>query len=458
MDVSFRRALEIGAVLSLVGCGGAGGPNCADGALTTALAGATSGQTVELGACTVHGTFTVPAGVTLHGQGASASRIDSSGIGLVLGAGATVSGLRVDHAAGHGIVAVSVAAVTVRDVEVHSTFGRAALGFADVGMVTLANVTATGPVVDETAAQMLPEEPSATDACLYGVVLQRVAHATLTDVVATGFGRGGVVSSDTTLAWTGGSADGNLGLGVWIDAGSATIHDIAIDGTLRGFGFSPPFGLAMGRGADVHTDGIAVTDTHQGFGIFQDGGDADHVALTCAGHTGGGIVVQRSTTMHVGPGSMIVDNAFAGIVAVQAAGVSIEGTMIARTALAARILASWGSTMIGDGVQIVQPPSTTSLHDVALVGSGRVGLLADLGGMDASLVETVNVSASGTMQFGCVLQDGTGIATASPTLCTRDAVAAAADVAPGMLDVVGIVMPTEIPATGGLVGIVMPTE
>lgn len=435
-----------------------GGQNCGDGALAAALAGATAGQTVELGACTVSGSFTVPAGVTLRGQGAASSRIVSSGLGLVLQAGATVDGLRVDHAAAHGIVASGVASVTIRNVEVHSTYGRAAIGLADVDTATLEHVVVTGPVVDETAAQMLPAHPTATDACLYGVVILRVAHATLGDVSASGFAAGGVVSSSSALAWTGGHVAGNVLLGAWIDAGSATLTDVTIDGTLRGFGISPPFGLAIGNGADVHTDGVSVTDTHQGFGILQDTGDADHVGLFCSGHVGGGIVVQHSASMRVGPGSTIVDNSFAGVVAIEASGVAIESTMIANTALATRLLSSWGSAMIGDGVELVRPADVTTLTDVALVGSGRVGLLADLGGGDASLVSTTGVTTSETMQYGCVLQNGTGIATASTGLCSRDPAALAADAIPSALEVVGIVMPTEIPAGDALLGIVMPTE
>lgn len=452
------RCLLASALVALTLTACASGPNCADGSLAASLAAASRGQTVELGACSVSGSFTVPAGVTLRGQGAASSRIVASGLGVVLGAGASVTGLRIDHGAGHGIVAVSVDSVSVRDVEVHSTLGRAALGFADVGSVTLANVVATGPVADEAAAQLLPAHPSATDTCLYGVVLQRVTSATLTNVSASGFGAGGVVSSDSTLTWTGGTLAGNLTIGAWIDAGAATVTDVTIDGTLRGFGLAPPYGLAIGRGANVHTDGLAVTDTHQGFGILQDTSDAVHMGMLCSGHDGGGVVVQRSASMTIGGGSMIVDNSFAGVVAIEASGVTIESTMVAHTALAARLLTSWGGAMIGDGIQLVHPAATTTLTDVALVGSGRVGLLADLGGGDAALVDATNVSTSETAMFGCVMQNGTGIATASGGLCARDATALAADLAPGALDVVGIVMPTEIPATGALNGIVMPTE
>ena len=94
------------------------------------------------------------------------------------------------------------------------------------------------------------------------------------------------------------------------------------------------------------------------------------------------------------------------------------------------------------------------------MGSARIGLLADLGGGSASLVQTTNVATSQTMDYGCAMQNGTGITpTTSGALCTRDAAAITADVTvPSSLDIVGIVMPTEIPATGALQAIVMPTE
>ncbi len=458
VHLSFDRVCSLALFLALGGCAGAE-PNCADGALAAALMAATPGQTVELGTCTARGSFSVPAGVTLRGRGPASSRVESTTVAVVLGAGATIEGVRIDHAAGHGIAAVSASSVTIRNVEIHSTLGRAAIGLADVTTVTLTDVTTTGPVASETEAQALPARPSETDACLYGIVLQRVGAATLTNISASGFAAGGVVSSDTALTWNGGAADGDLTLGVWIDGGSATLTDVTIRGTLRGFAGNPPYGLAIGRDAVVGTDGLVVENTHQGFGVIQDGGEAEHMGMLCTGHAGGGLVVQRSTSLRIGGGSMIVDNGFAGIVTIEAAGVVVEDTMVAMTALSPRILSSWTSADVGDGVQLVRPSGPVVLRDLELASSGRVGLLADLGGMDAALVEVSNVSTSETMQYGCVMQNGTGITAATlDGLCTRDEPARVADLSAEVLSIVGIVMPSEIPATGALDGIVMPSE
>src|SRR6185295_4624876 len=100
----------------MASCGG-GGPICDGAALTSALASAAPGSTVNVGACRVMGRFSIPAGVTLHGQGTMLSTIASSGTALVVeGDGVTIEGLSIENGTGHGIVAVSHDHVTVTDV------------------------------------------------------------------------------------------------------------------------------------------------------------------------------------------------------------------------------------------------------------------------------------------------------------------------------------------------------
>ena len=66
-------ALALG--LFAVGCQGEqdDGPFCSAAALAEALAAASAGETVRVGACRLAGSFTVPAGVTLAGEGGGAS-------------------------------------------------------------------------------------------------------------------------------------------------------------------------------------------------------------------------------------------------------------------------------------------------------------------------------------------------------------------------------------------------
>ena len=393
-------------------------PGCTD--LATPLAHALSGEVVEMSACRIEGTFRVPAGVTLRGQGRLASTLVSTGTTLVLGDGATVEHLGIENGGGHGIVAVSVASVVVRDVEVHAALGRAAIGFEDVGAVTLSEVTLTGPVTSATAA-MVPSSPSETNTALRGLALLHVGAATLDRVDVVGFGQVGVLSVGSGVEWAQGSVASNLSFGLWQVGGSLLLDRVRIADTLRGSRALIPIGLLTTNDATVHTVDSVIDTTEEGWGAFHDGGAVSHERLAARGHGSGAVFAYRTTTFEI-HGLTLTENSLAGVIAVEAAGLTIEDASITATHLKDQLLSDWGVVMVGDGIELIRPAPGSVLRRVTLGANERAGLLVDLGGGDTSLVtlEALDVTAVAPAH-GCAVQNGTLLAGWDSGVTRRDA-------------------------------------
>lgn len=416
------------------------------------------GSTVEVGACRVDGHFVVPAGVTLHGAGPAMTTLTGSGTVLQLAAGATVDGLAVQNGSGHGIVALDGGTVTIRHVTVTSTHARAAIGILNATSATLSDVTVTGPVTPANAVDVA-YPPTSTGTALYGIVLSNVASAMLDHVNATGFAAGGVATAASTVTWNDGSASGNLGVGVWIDGGRATLARITIDGTLRGFRGVPSFGFASGNGAEVATTALTVTNTESGFGLIHDGGAITHMGLVASGHPAGAVIAQRTASFTLGGATNLHDNRFAGLIAIEAGGLHVSDTTVSGTRTALSTSPPFGALRVGDGLQIVHPMPGTVLTGVTAMDNDRAGLLIDNGGVatDVFSIASLSVAASGTA-FGCVMQNGTPLAGWDMNV-TRTGVAAVNDAMfTGGQDVVGIIAPTDLPVASSLGGIIAPTD
>ncbi len=436
---------------------GCGGPICAAPELEAALRDAPAGSTVSVGACRIEGRFTVARGVTLEGQGSLQSTIAGPGTVLVVeGDGASIEGLRIEHGSGHGVVAIDAAALTLRDVAVHSpTVGRAAVGLVRVGDVVLEDVTITGPVTAANATEV-PAMPDETNTALYGLLLVDVS-ARLERVTVSGFALAGAAWANSDVAWVDGSASTNLGLGVWMNGGTAHLGRVAITDTLRGFRGDPTFGLAVGSDTALTTVDVELARAQGGFGMFQDGGGSMHTNLEASENAAGGILVQRTTEFTL-TGADVHDNDFAGVLAIEAGGLVVDTSAITATRLVSRVISGFEPIEIGDGIQLVRPTSGTVVRATTLTGNERAGLLLDLGGGDTSTVsiETVGVDAAGAA-FGAVAQNGT-VAPGWDAGITRSGAAAANDAAfAGGLAVTGIVAPTDLTASG-LEGIVAPTD
>lgn len=450
-----RVVAGVVAVLVTAGCSGG---VCSGAELEAALRDAPDGSTVSVGACRVEGRFTVARGITLRGEGPELSTLAGPGTVVVVeGSGATLEGLRIEHGSGHGVVAVGASSLTVREVEVRSARGRAAIGLDDVASVVLEDVIVAGPVTAANAID-LPEPPTESDSALYGLALVDVASARLDRVSVSGFALAGAALARSDVTWNDGAVSTNVGLGIWASGGALRVERVGVTDTLRGFRGEPTFGLAVGGGAELTTIDVTVERVEGGFGLLSDGGSAAHDGLAVAEASAGAILAQRTTSL-VLRGAELHDNDFGGLVAVEAGGLRVEDSTIASTRTVVRMLSAWGSVEIGDGLQLVRPVAGTAIHRTALSGNERAGVLIDLAGGDSDRVEldSVGVDAAGSA-FGCVAQNGATL-DGWDSGVTRSGAAAANDAAfGGGLDVVEIVGPSDLPPSSLLDGIVGPSD
>ncbi len=140
----------------LFGCK-SGGPFCDAQALSRALGDAAPGDVVQIGACTVPGPITVPAGVTLEGTDPDASRVaaPADGDGVVLTAGdsaATLAHVTVQASGIIGVHSTGPGAVSLEDVHVLGSTGVGV--FLDgTSNATLTQVHLVGPITTDPSSE-----------------------------------------------------------------------------------------------------------------------------------------------------------------------------------------------------------------------------------------------------------------------------------------------------------------
>src|SRR5262249_51634579 len=127
------------------------GDLCDAQSLKSALASASPGQTVRMGACTISGSFEVKPDVTLAGKGKEVSRIVSvdSSAPIVLDPGTaatTLADLSVDSSARVAVRAKGQGGAAVMRVVITAQRG-VAFGAENLEHLILDTVTAHGPVV-----------------------------------------------------------------------------------------------------------------------------------------------------------------------------------------------------------------------------------------------------------------------------------------------------------------------
>jgi len=454
-----RRAWSRGAraisLISLVfsavpGCGGDDLAACDD--LASALAGASTGDTVRLGACEVTGEFAVPPGVTLRGAGPASSIVRGSpdGVALTLSAGSRLSALAV-VAEGAGAIDAPEGGIALEDLRVTVTRGYG-IRITDGG-AALSRVFIEGPVTADNAGSIAPNpEPAGT--ATHGLYLSRVGTesepAVLTEVSVRGFARFGVLMRDSFVEWTGGGADGNLTTGLMMAGGVLTLEDVSLCGTLQGIQPLPAYAGVFTAGARVSTAGVMVCDG-DGYGLLHDGVEASHADLVGMGNGDAALWVQRGGAFELGGSATVLSgNRVAGIVLVETPVVTISDARIDGSILGTRVEGEVGAIRVGDGIQaVVASTASIQIRDVQLAGNERVGILLDVG--DAMVADTalagVTVDGSGT-ELGVVAQSPAGLI--GPGAWSSGVMRLGAtvdnDLAVGApLDIVGIVGPMFLP-------------
>jgi len=467
-------AMVVGCLLAAVavGCGGEVTVHEDLGSLQAALDGAGPGDTVRAGSVRLEGPLRVPPGVTLlgAGQGETIVVAPTDMVGVVAETGGAaetrVRGLTVESAGRAGILVTGDGAIRVEEVDVTATRGIG-IGAEGSSWVRIADVTLAGPVTRESADTIL--EPTPDSHATHGLVLVDVATAQLEDVQIDGFARIGAVFVDSGVSWARGGADGNLGTGVMASGGNTSLSSLGICDTLQGLHLIPAYGAVFADDVTVDTSDLTICDG-DAYGAIFAGARARHENLVATGNGNAALWAQGSDMLEVvGAGSRLSDNRFAGVVAVDSANVHLSDATVEDTEEVVRVAGEVGTIEVGDGIQLVRSTTGVVLSDLTLSGNQRAGILVELGGGSTSGLSIDGVAASATGDaLGVVAQGGMlesgwdgGVARMGAAEGNDASFLSSGDV----LDVVGVVAPTDLPAADGFatdglshVGVVAPTD
>lgn len=410
---------------------------CTSPALEAALAGAASGDTVEVGSCRIEGNFTVPAGVTLAGLEESASVISgSTGAIVTLSEGATLASITVESAGAAGVLAA--ASATVRQATVRASKG-VGIGVDRAPAVTLESVEILGPVTAANAAGV-PGEPAALDTATHGLVIAGVADATLKAVQISGFASFGALLAGSTTRWTDGGVTDTLGTALMVEGGAANLDGLTLCRMLQGVRLIPPYGAVFSAKANVQTMRVEVCDS-EGFGLLHDDSVAKHTDLAGVDNSAAAVWLQNVTGFEM-TGSL-ERNGFAGLVAVRSSGLTIRDTRVSQTRKRVRIFDQRMTVEVGDGLQLVGTSQNVKLERVSASGNERVGVLFDLEGavMEAGSVAGLELKDTPSDALGIISQNGT-TPMGWDDAVQRDPIALANDSAfAATLTIVGVVGP-----------------
>lgn len=415
---------------------------CDRDAIADQLDVAAAGATVVVpSGCTVAGGLVVPAGVTLAGEDATVTiAIPSQGPGLVLasgGAPSTVRDLRITSEGGVALSSTGVGAVCVEDVRIEVQAGIG-VRFEDLVEAKLEDVAVEGTVVG----------PTGGSASSHGVILRRVDDARLTRLDVTGFAMAGVVLLESQTTWTGGSANNNRNVGVFVEDGSAALDDVAIERTLPDPALFHGYAGYFDGAAVVDSVGLSVND-NTGFGLVHAGDVApnprplgSHLALSAARNTKPAVWAQNTDALEVS--GTLADNGSGGIVALDSANLRLHDLEI-RDTQTVELTLETTSVSFGDGIQIVGPAPASTFEDLMIVNSGRAGLLVDLDGQtfpSTLTFDRVTVTTSGAI--GARAQNGM-VPPGWDTGITRVGTSSQADTLGPNIDPTGVIGPCERP-------------
>ena len=457
MKTSFVFAFSVLALLAASGCGGGGGKAaeiCDAAELTEALGKAEPGDVVKLGSCRIEGTFTVPAGVTLEGAGLGASIIAGEGdqpvLKVVTGAEPVrLAGVSIESNTPAGILVKGGGEAAIERVGVKATRGIG-IGAEELRSLTLSEVALEGPVNADNANSFMPDV-TAQDTATHGLVLVRVESASISNVTASGFAAFGALLVESTTTWQGGGVSGNMGTGLMVHAGSATLEGLEMCRTLQGMRFIPSYGGVFVAGASVETTGVEVCEG-DGYGLLHDRVSARHVDLVARDNGDAAVWAQKCPSFELsGEGAQISGNRFAGVVLVETENAMVSGASIDANEITVRVFDETGAVEVGDGVQVVRPKGPVILENLSFSNNERAGILLDLGGgsMDDVTLDAVTVDGTGD-QLGALAQDGTipegwdlGVTRTGATVVNDAALV-------GSLPIVGVVSTNSVPDASGI--------
>ena len=354
---------------------------CDAQAVQAALDQASPGDTVLIGACTVAGPLTVPAGVELRGLAPGLSRIEagSGQVGVYLQAGSQPAELEHVTVRSQGRAAVWADAagaadasggVEIEHVRIRSTVGLGVV-LDGIGWAELRHVDLRGPV-DPSQPEAIAWDSDASASATHGLVLRGVGQAVLEHVTARRWVHEGVLAVDANVAWHHGAARHNTGAGFVQWGGSSDLRHVAFVGQLRGD--RPPTahlpaGAVFGGGASVQGRWLRVA-RNEGWGLAHDGvASADYGRLVARRNAAAAIWALNGGVLDVRD-ALLDRNGYGGVVLRDVQSASLHRAVVSRSGGAPVPNIGAG----GDGIQAFETP--LDLTDVLLLRNARAGLLA----------------------------------------------------------------------------------
>lgn len=359
----------------LRGSGGGGSGICDPADLAAALASASPGDTVRVGACTVRGSFTVPSGVTLAGLHPWVSAIEAPAgrVGVQLcaeGDRSELRDIRIESDGVAGVLAGGSNEAAIRNVVVLADRG-VGIALDGLGRVEMTGVYLQGPVTAENADSVEHLAPP-TETATHGVVGDAVGDADLRHVSAHGFSQFGALFVESDVTWEHGGAGDGVGVGIAVWGGSAELSRVRVERLFRGAGRPDgdhAAGAAFVAGATVTTDRLSASET-EGWGVFHnEAGVTEHDRLRASHNELTGVWYQNGEYMQL-DGAHLVGNDYAGVFAFFSDLISIEDTRIVGTREVT--LPVYGTA--GDGIQTVS--TNADVYDTSLMLNDRVGMFS----------------------------------------------------------------------------------
>ncbi len=418
---------------------------CDPAELTSALAGTVPGDIVEIGNCTIAGSFTVPAGVTLRGTSRTDSKLISLDRNPVLELqpgtpGPRVESLSIESAARFGIRSDGLGTLVLHDLEVRATSG-AAIAIKGADLVELSAVHLESQAISAN---------SSGGVATHGLVLVSIQQTSLDDVSINGFGEVGALFVLSEVTWNSGNADANRAAGVIVEGGSAAFTDLSISRTITKLSPMRSWAGVFHAGATVNTNALSLQD-NEAYGVLhKNTAEVTHLATSGNNNQNGALWMSEVPNITIDAGSFD-QNQFAAIIAHRTSNLTLSNTTISNTRSVSRILEIEGNITIGDGLQLKESTTAIDIDQLTLRNNEHAGMLIDLGGAGTTAAIDISqtlIEVASAAAFGAVAQNGAVLPGWDANI-NRSNYDPARDLTSG-LPAVGAVGPCEFPAPTGL--------
>ena len=376
-------------VLVLASCGDEGSSSIETSEqLREALEGAASGDVIELASgATFVGSFSVPGGVTVDGNGAVLEGLSNPLGGpkavVILTGGADqatrLTDVTVVNNAG-GVVAVGGGEVAIDrvTVDVSAGFGIAAEG---VEALSLSELTLRGPVTEEMLSS-IGDEVDPSELPIAGLMVSNV-ELSASELDISGFAGFGAIVYQSAGTLSASRIGQCLGVGLLVEASQLEVASTRVEESYSGRRVGSTIfatGVAVTGGSAMTSEGLTI-DGVQGVGLLQDNATSAHADLQVMNNRNFAVWLQDiaatdAPAFMVRGASAIENNSGAGIFARDVAGIDLDGLTVANTATQTRV-DGFRPIEYGDGVQLVGVTGQIAIRNTYLVGNPRVGLLVD---------------------------------------------------------------------------------